>query len=63
MALELGLKGRTALITGGSKGIGLAIVRKAAERMGGEVGIDSQPKKGSRFWLEFASASNDSTHA
>lgn len=33
-------------------GIGLAIVRKAAERMGGRVGVDSDPGKGSRFWVE-----------
>ncbi len=33
-------------------GIGLAIVRKAAERMGGRVGVDSRPGQGSRFWLE-----------
>lgn len=33
-------------------GLGLAIVRKGAERMGGRVGVESQPGKGSRFWLE-----------
>jgi signal transduction histidine kinase len=33
-------------------GLGLAIVRKAAERMGGSVGLESEPGKGSRFWLE-----------
>ena len=33
-------------------GMGLAIVKKAAERMGGEVGVDSLPGKGSRFWIE-----------
>jgi signal transduction histidine kinase len=33
-------------------GVGLAIVRKGAERMGGSVGLESQPKKGSRFWIE-----------
>jgi PAS domain S-box-containing protein len=32
-------------------GIGLAIVRKAAERMGGCAGFESQPGRGSRFWL------------
>ncbi len=33
-------------------GIGLAIVRKAMERMGGRAGVESQPGRGSRFWLE-----------
>ncbi len=33
-------------------GIGLAIVRKAVERMCGQVGVESQPGKGSRFWLQ-----------
>ncbi len=33
-------------------GIGLAIVRKAIERMGGRVGVESEVGKGSRFWLE-----------
>jgi signal transduction histidine kinase len=35
-------------------GIGLAIVSKGAERMGGRVGVDSNPTGGSRFWVEFA---------
>jgi len=33
-------------------GVGLAIVRKAMERMGGRVGLISKPGQGSRFWLE-----------
>ena len=33
-------------------GIGLANVSKAAERMGGRVGVESQPHQGSRFWVE-----------
>jgi signal transduction histidine kinase len=37
-------------------GIGLAIVRKAAERMGGHAGVDSRPGEGSRFWLDFKPA-------
>lgn len=34
-------------------GLGLAIVRKGVERMGGRVGVESEPGKGSRFWVEF----------
>jgi PAS domain S-box-containing protein len=37
-------------------GIGLAIVRKAVERMGGNVGVESTPGKGSRFWIELQEA-------
>jgi signal transduction histidine kinase len=33
-------------------GIGLALVRKVAERMGGSVGVEPGTEKGSRFWLE-----------
>ncbi|HYG23349.1 MAG TPA: PAS domain S-box protein [Verrucomicrobiae bacterium] len=33
-------------------GIGLAIVRKAMEKMGGKVGVESDGENGSRFWIE-----------
>jgi signal transduction histidine kinase len=37
-------------------GIGLALVKKAVTRMRGTVGVESQPGKGSRFWLQLAKA-------
>jgi PAS domain S-box-containing protein len=37
-------------------GIGLAIVRKAVERMRGQVGVKSEPGKGSQFWLQLPKA-------
>jgi signal transduction histidine kinase len=33
-------------------GIGLAIVRRGLERLGGAAGVESEPGKGSRFWIE-----------
>jgi signal transduction histidine kinase len=37
-------------------GIGLAIVRKGVERMGGRAGVESAAGEGSRFWLELPAA-------
>ena len=37
-------------------GIGLAIVKKAAERMSGAVGVESEPGVGSRFWVDLRAA-------
>jgi signal transduction histidine kinase len=33
-------------------GIGLAIVQKGVERMGGQMGVEAAPGQGSRFWFE-----------
>ena len=44
-------------------GIGLTIVRKAAERMGGAVGLESELGKGSRFWLDLKLANNTARRA
>jgi signal transduction histidine kinase len=37
-------------------GIGLALVRKVVDRMNGKVGVESEPGKGSRFWVELQRA-------
>ncbi|MEW6492757.1 MAG: ATP-binding protein [Cyanobacteriota bacterium] len=37
-------------------GMGLAIVRKGIERMGGQVGVESEVGRGSRFWIELQQA-------
>lgn len=36
----------------GGTGIGLAIVRRAVEKMNGRVGVESDGQSGSRFWVE-----------
>lgn len=48
-------RGHTAESYAGT-GIGLAIVRKGAQRLGGRVGVESSPGHGSRFWFELPGA-------
>jgi signal transduction histidine kinase len=40
-------------------GVGLAIVRKAVERMGGTTGLESDGVNGSRFWIELSAINHD----
>ena len=42
-------------------GIGLAIVARAMQRMGGNCGVESDLGKGSRFWLELPLAAHPTT--
>lgn len=37
-------------------GIGLALVQKGIERMGGKVGVESELDRGSRFWIDLPGA-------
>jgi signal transduction histidine kinase len=41
-------------------GIGLAIVHRAISRLGGEVGVESESGRGSRFWFELPKATDQS---
>lgn len=40
-------------------GIGLALVRKVTQRMGGRVGVESEEGRGSRFWIELKSGEGE----
>jgi signal transduction histidine kinase len=42
-------------------GIGLSIVRKGVERMGGKVGLESEPGRGTRFWIDLPQANSPGT--
>lgn len=55
VAFYQGETGQKAGVRGGV-GLGLSIVRRLVEAMGGQVGADGKPGEGSRFWFTLPSA-------
>lgn len=43
-------------------GIGLSIVKKTIERMGGDVGVESELGRGSRFWIRLPAIKHEQHH-
>ncbi len=52
---------RLHLERGTGHGLGLSIVQRIAEKLGGQVGVESQPGAGCIFWFSLPSASNQLT--
>jgi signal transduction histidine kinase len=46
---------------GGSSGVGLALCRRIVERHGGEIGVETGPGEGSRFWFTLPRVQGSST--
>jgi signal transduction histidine kinase len=47
---------RISTVRASGHGLGLSIVRRIVEKLGGKVGVESRPGTGSRFWFELPTA-------
>lgn len=47
---------RISTVRVGGHGLGLSIVRRIVEKLGGKVGVESEPGHGARFWFELPMA-------
>ncbi|MBI5766237.1 MAG: hybrid sensor histidine kinase/response regulator [Verrucomicrobia bacterium] len=47
---------RISTVRANGHGLGLSIVRRIVEKLGGQVGVESQPGQGARFWFELPAA-------
>jgi signal transduction histidine kinase len=47
---------RISSVRASGHGLGLSIVRRIVEKLGGQVGVESQPGQGARFWFELPTA-------
>lgn len=53
---------RISTVRAGGHGLGLSIVRRILDKLGGAAGVESAPGAGARFWFELPTAATASSH-
>ena len=54
---------RISTVRASGHGLGLSIVRRIVEKLGGKVGVESAPGAGARFWFELPTGPRPHTHS